>query len=189
MDGADGTGRLISAKVIWGPFSALGVGVGALTFVFDQATKFWVLSALNLHEAGSIAVTSFFSLSMAWNEGISYSLFATHRQGVLIALSLVICAVLWRWMAKAERPLSAVALGMIIGGALGNALDRAFHGAVADFLHFYWGAWSWYIFNVADVAIVAGVALLIYESFTSGPARERAAAPDNPARARDGRRI
>jgi signal peptidase II len=149
-----------------GPLSALGMTLALLVFMFDQLTKFWVLSIVRLHEIGSITLTPFFKLTMAWNEGISYSLFATHRQGLLVALSLAITLVLVVWLAKAQRVLLAAALGMVIGGALGNALDRVLHGAVADFLHFHWLDWHWYIFNIADVAIVAGVALLLYDSFT-----------------------
>jgi signal peptidase II len=67
-------------------------------------------------------------------------------------------------LCRTPRPLTAAALGLVIGGALANALDRAIHGAVADFFHLHWGNWSWYVFNLADVAIVAGVALLLYES-------------------------
>ena len=110
---------------------------------------------------------------MAWNEGVSYSLFATHRQGWLIALSLCLVALLWAWVVKTTNRLQAAALGLIIGGALGNVFDRAWHGAVADFMHFHWGNWSWYIFNFADVGIVAGVALLLYVSFTEGRASKR----------------
>ena len=70
---------------------------------------------------------------------------------------------LWVWSARTDRPVTATALGLVIGGALANALDRALYGAVADFFHFHVGDFSWYIFNLADVAIVAGAALLFYE--------------------------
>jgi signal peptidase II len=80
---------------------------------------------------------------------------------------------LWTWVVKATHRLQAMALGLIIGGALGNVVDRVWHGAVMDFLHFHWGNWSWYIFNFADVGIVAGVALLLYDSFTEARANQR----------------
>jgi signal peptidase II len=70
------------------------------------------------------------------------------------------------WLAKAEKPIAAASYGLLIGGALGNALDRVLHGAVADFVHLHWGTFSWYIFNVADIAIVAGVAVLLYGALT-----------------------
>jgi signal peptidase II len=156
----------------WGPLSALGFALAALAFAVDQASKWWILSVIKLHDVGQIVLAPFFSLTMAWNEGISYSLFATQSQWALVLLSLVLCGLLIVWLAKAARPLQAACFGLIIGGALGNALDRLMHGAVVDFLHFHWGNWSWYIFNVADVAIVAGVALLLYDSLTDRDAKE-----------------
>ena len=99
-----------------------------------------------------------------WNKGVSYGLFSGHQQGFLIAMALVISVLLWVWASRSENRLGAWAFGLIIGGALSNALDRAVHGAVADFFHFHLGRFSWYVFNIADVAIVAGVALLLYES-------------------------
>ena len=85
-------------------------------------------------------------------------------QGFLVALSLAITVMLVMWLAKADKALSAASYGLLIGGALGNALDRLLHGAVADFVHLHWGTWNWYIFNVADIAIVAGVAVLLYDA-------------------------
>jgi signal peptidase II len=80
---------------------------------------------------------------------------------------VIVSIVLWVWSARTFRPMTAAALGLVIGGALANALDRALYGAVADFFHFYVGSFSWYVFNLADVAIVAGAALLFYESFAA----------------------
>jgi signal peptidase II len=85
-------------------------------------------------------------------------------QGLLIAVSIAVSAGLWIWIGRTLRPVTAAALGLILGGALGNALDRAVHGAVADFFYFHIGRFDWYVFNIADVAIVAGVAALLYES-------------------------
>ncbi len=160
-------------SLLWGPYSTTAAVWAAIMFLFDQATKWFLVAIVDLDDARTWPITSFFSLTMAWNEGISYSLFASYRQGFLIALSLVICSLLWSWVVKAESRLVAMALGLIIGGALGNVFDRFWHGAVADFMHFHWGNWHWYIFNMADVAIVAGVGLLIYDSFTSGRAKVR----------------
>ena len=84
---------------------------------------------------------------------------------VLIAIAVVVCIGLWLWLARTSRPLTAASLGLVIGGALANALDRAIHTAVADFFHLHAFGYSWYIFNIADVAIVVGVALLLYESW------------------------
>ncbi len=150
---------------LWGPLAPLGLTLAVLVFASDQLHKWWMLHVFDIASRQPVALTPFFELVLVWNQGISYGLFKSHAQGVLIAMSAVICGVLWVWLARAHRPLAAAALGLVIGGALGNALDRFVYGAVADFFHLHWNGWSWYVFNVADVAIVAGVALLLYESF------------------------
>jgi signal peptidase II len=142
----------------------LGLLIAVLVFALDQLTKYWILKVINLDEREPIPLTRFMDFAMAWNKGVSYGLFATHGQEILIALSLAITVMLVWWLRKATRPLQAASFGMLIGGALGNALDRVLHGAVADFVHLHWGTFSWYIFNVADIAIVAGVVLLLYEA-------------------------
>ncbi len=147
-----------------GPLTRLGLLIAALVFAFDQLSKFWILRIVNLDEREPIQITPFLDLAMAWNKGVSYGLLSTHMQGFLVALSLAITVMLVMWLAKADKALSAASYGMLIGGALGNALDRVLHGAVADFVHLHWGTWSWYIFNVADIAIVAGVAVLLYDA-------------------------
>jgi signal peptidase II len=155
-----------SLPFLWGIFSRIALLCAMAAFLIDQATKWFLVALVDLDDAGTWYVTPFFSLTMAWNEGISYSLFAGYKQGFLIALSLGVTAMLWTWTATAETTLKAAALGLIIGGALGNVFDRAWHGAVADFLDFHIGGWNWYIFNFADVFITVGVAALVYESFT-----------------------
>jgi signal peptidase II len=149
-----------------GPLTRLGLLVAALVFAFDQLSKWWVLKIINLDEREPMQITPFLDLAMAWNKGVSYGLLSTHMQGLLVALSLVITVMLVLWLAKAEKPIAAAGYGLLIGGALGNALDRVLHGAVADFVHLHWGTFSWYIFNVADIAIVAGVAVLLYDALT-----------------------
>ncbi len=146
----------------------LGLLIATLVFVADQLTKFYILRIVNLDEREPIQVTPFMDLAMAWNKGVSYGLLSTHMQGLLVALSLAISIMLVFWLAKATKPLAAASFGMLIGGALGNALDRLLHGAVADFVLLHWGTWNWYIFNVADIAIVAGVALLLYDAAFEG---------------------
>lgn len=152
-----------------GPLTRLGLLIAALVFAFDQLSKWWVLKVVNLDEREPIQITPFLDLAMAWNKGVSYGLLSTHMQGVLVALSLAITVMLVLWLAKAEKPFVAASYGLLIGGALGNALDRLLHGAVADFVHLHWGTWSWYIFNVADIAIVAGVAVLLYDAVLGRP--------------------
>ena len=150
-----------------GPLSRLGFLIAILVFAADQLSKCWILKIINLDEREPIQLTPFMDLAMAWNRGVSYGLLATHAQSLLVGLSLFITGMLVVWLAKATKPLTAASFGLLIGGALGNALDRVLHGAVADFVHLHWGTWSWYIFNVADIAIVAGVAVLLYDAFLS----------------------
>lgn len=147
----------------WGPRSAFGIGIAAATFVLDQASKWYVLRVLDLDNQPPMTLAPFLDLLMAWNKGVSYSLFTTDAQLLLVGLSLAISVLLVAWLAKAHGRLQAFGFGLLLGGALGNALDRLLHGAVADFVHLHWGTFSWYVFNVADIAIVAGVVLLIYD--------------------------
>ena len=149
---------------LWGPLAPLGLALAALIFGLDQTHKWWMLHVYGIEARQPVAVTGFFDLVLTWNRGISYGLLKTDLQGVLAAVSLALSAMLWVWLARSRGALNAAALAMVLGGALSNALDRAVYGAVADFFHFHWGSFSWYIFNLADVAIVAGVALLLYES-------------------------
>ncbi|MGE0240859.1 MAG: signal peptidase II [Parvibaculaceae bacterium] len=155
---------------LWGRLSGLGLVFAALSFAVDQAFKWWMLHVVDIEARQPIALLPFFDIVLAWNRGISYGWLADGSwtsQGLLIALALAISAGLWVWLAQASRPVAAAAVGLILGGALANAFDRAAYGAVADFFSFHMGSFDWYIFNLADVAIVAGVALLVYESLTS----------------------
>jgi signal peptidase II len=149
---------------LWGPLAPLGLVLAVLVFGVDQAHKWWMLHVFDINARQPVAITSFMEMILVWNQGVSYGLLKSNTQGLLIGLSLLISCVLWVWLCRSRRPLAAAALGLVIGGALGNALDRYLHGAVADFFHLHWGSLSWYVFNVADMAIVAGVGLLLYES-------------------------
>ena len=149
---------------LWGPLAPLGLALAALVFGLDQTHKWWMLHVYGIESRQPVAVTPFFDLVLTWNRGISYGLLKTDLQGVLIAVSLAVSAMLWVWLNRSRGALSAAALAIVLGGALSNVLDRAVYGAVADFFHFHWGTFSWYVFNLADVAVVAGVALLLYES-------------------------
>jgi signal peptidase II len=150
---------------LWSPLSPLGLAIAALVFGLDQSIKWYLLKVVDMPTRQQIPITPFFDLVMAWNQGVSYGMFSTHTQGFLVGTSLIISLVLWLWLCRAESSSTVIALGLILGGALANALDRVVHGAVADFFMLHWREWNWYIFNPADVAIVAGVALLLYESF------------------------
>ena len=153
---------------LWGPLSSLGLGLAVIAFALDQLHKWWMLGPYAIEHKGRVVVAPFLDLVMAWNRGISYGWFAQDTSTgriVLVVLAVMITLVLWVWLSRITRPLTAAAIGLVIGGALANALDRLVHGAVADFFLLHAFGYSWYVFNVADVAIVAGVGLLMYESW------------------------
>lgn len=154
-------------KYLWGPVTAFGLATAAVACILDQALKVWLLRVFDLGSRGRISVAPFTDLVLTWNTGISYGWFQQEGpfgQWALLALKAVAVALLWIWLARAGSRLSALALGLIIGGAIGNAIDRLAYGAVADFVLLHGWGFYWYVFNLADVAIVAGVAVLLYES-------------------------
>lgn len=122
-----------------------------------------------------IRVTDFFDYVLVWNTGISYGLFDGLPVWVLGLVMLAAIAALSVWWVRADSALVRLGLALCIGGALSNAIDRLLYGAVADFFHLHWGTWSFYIFNIADVAITAGVILLIADLFGLGRPRKSAA--------------
>jgi len=162
---------------VWGPLTALGLAVAVLTCLADQASKLWLLFDFDLANRARVALTPFLDFALTWNTGISYGLLPQQGPtGQLALLGFKIAAVifLWVWLARAPSRLTAAALGLIIGGAIGNAIDRLHWPGVMDFalFHIETATWSfnWYVFNLADVAIVAGVAGLLYESLWRGGA-------------------
>lgn len=152
-----------------GPLTGLGSGIAAAVLLADQATKLLVLTKVDFGESGLVRVTPFMDLVQTWNTGVSYGLFPQGADGwwILGGLKLVAAIAFFIWLARVWRPLEAVALGLLIGGALGNAIDRAAYGAVFDFVSLHAFGYRWYIFNVADIAIVVGVMLLLYDSVFS----------------------
>ncbi len=138
-------------------------------FFLDQLTKYWVVEGLGMMHRPPIVVTEFFSLVMVWNHGVSFGMFSNPDSMLsaylLVGLALVISGLLLRAARQATLRLEVVAYGMIIGGAMGNALDRVRFGAVADFLYFHLGQWGYPAFNVADSAICIGVGLLLLTMF------------------------
>lgn len=143
----------------------VGFAVAALVLVFDQLTKWWIVGRV-MDPPRAIEVTPFFNLVMVWNRGITFGLFGDAHWGrwAFAALALAIVVVLITWLVRADRRWVAAALGLIIGGAIGNVIDRIRWGAVADFLDFHVAGWHWPAFNVADSAIVVGVGLLLLEA-------------------------
>jgi signal peptidase II len=166
---------------LYGPLTPLGLIAAFVTMLADQASKLWLVYVFELGRRGRVAIGPYVDLVLSWNTGISYGLFrdqGVFGQNVLFAVKIMAVVLLWLWLARASSRLSAVALGLIIGGAVGNAIDRVLHGAVADFVlvHVTTATWrfDWYVFNLADAAIVAGVIGLLYDSLT---ARDAAKAP------------
>lgn len=148
----------------------LGAIAGALTLLADQASKGLLLFGLDLPLREPVAVGPFLNLIVVWNRGISYGLFQQHSdlgRWLLVVLSLAATFAIAYWLSRTDKRLLAVALGLIGGGAVGNAVDRLAYGAVFDFAQLHLGPHSWYVFNVADVAIVAGVIGLLYDSLPS----------------------
>jgi signal peptidase II len=171
----------MAASYLYGPLTRLGVVVAIVVALADQALKLWLVFVFDLGRRGSVALGPYVDLVLSWNTGISYGLFRQQGalgQWVLLAVKVIAVALLWVWLARAHSRLSAVALGLIIGGAVGNAIDRLTYGAVADFvlLHVSTATWrfDWYVFNLADVAIVAGVIGLLADSLAT---RDAAKAP------------
>jgi len=154
-----------------GPFTRLGLAVAVATAALDQASKLWLLYVFDLPARVPVRITSFLDLVLVWNKGISYGLLQQQGplgQWLLLAFKAVAVALLWVWLARTESRLTAAALGLIVGGAVGNAIDPLLHPGVADFVLFHITTatihFDWYVFNLADSAIVAGVAGLLYES-------------------------
>jgi signal peptidase II len=166
---------------LFGKLTRFGVVVALATAATDQAVKLWLLFVFDLGARGAVHLGPFIDLVLVWNTGISYGLFpqvGPLGQWALLGVKAVAVVLLWVWLAHATSRLTALALGLIIGGAIGNAIDRAAYGAVADFVLFHidTAGWTfrWYVFNLADVGIVAGVIGLLYESLL---ARDAAKAP------------
>lgn len=156
---------------LYGPLTRFGLIVAVLSLVADQASKFWVLHGLDLGNRGRVVVTPFMDFVLTWNRGISYGWLQQDTiAGMWLLLAFKIAAVvaLWVWLARVDTRWSGLGIGLIIGGAIGNAIDRLVHGAVVDFVLLHLdtvnGRFNWYVFNIADVAIVAGVVALLYES-------------------------
>jgi len=148
--------------------SRLGLAAALVTLVLDQATKLWLLFGLDLPLREPVRLAPFLDLIVVWNRGISYGLFQQNSElgrWALIVISILASIALSFWIRRTKAKLLAASLGLIVGGAIGNVIDRLAYGAVFDFIQFHIGSWSWYVFNVADAAIVAGVVGLLYDSF------------------------
>ena len=146
--------------------TTVGLVTAAIVLAADQTSKWWVREVLHLPQIGSLRVLPVLNLTMVWNHGVTFGLlnsFGPWSASLLVVGALAIVAALGFWLRRAERRVVAVALGAIAGGAIGNVIDRLRFGAVVDFIHAHAFGFSWYVFNVADAAIVCGVAALILD--------------------------
>ena len=149
----------------------LGLPVAAAILVADQASKWWILDVARLPEVGRIPLLEAgpfaLDLTMVWNRGVTFGLLSGEGSWHHLALALLaaaIAAFLLRWMARAENRLTALALVAVVGGAIGNVIDRVRFGAVVDFVDASAWDWHWYVFNIADAAIVCGVIALVADA-------------------------
>lgn len=143
--------------------SVVWLWVSAIVIVLDQATKFVIEQQFDLYQ--SLPVTSFFNLTLAYNTGAAFSMFAHHsgwQRWMLMAIALAASAFLLQWLRQLDRTekWQSLAISLILGGAIGNLIDRAIYGHVIDFLDFYWHQYHYPAFNLADSAITVGAIML-----------------------------
>ena len=156
----------------------LGLVAALVVLAADQASKWWILDVVQLPAVSQIVLLPVLNLTMVWNRGVTFGLltnFGHWSYLLLAAIALAVVAGLVVWLRRAESRLVATALGVIVGGALSNIIDRLRFGAVVDFIHAHLGAWSWYVFNLADAAIVCGVVVLVLDSLLPQTRRARSA--------------
>lgn len=148
----------------------LGLALAALTVALDRASKVWALDAL-FDPPNRIVVAPVLNLVPVWNRGVSFGLFSNDSAWgpwLLGGFALVVAVALVIWLMRAETSVLGAGLGMVIGGAVGNAVDRALYGAVVDFIDTHWGDLHWPAFNIADAAITVGVGLLLLDALGVG---------------------
>jgi len=145
----------------------LGLVAALVVLAADQASKWWILNIIRLPDTGQFVLLPVLNLTFVRNYGVTFGLltgFGEWSYLLLAAVALAVVAALGIWLRRAESHLVATALGAIVGGALSNVIDRLRFGYVVDFIHAHVGGWSWYVFNLADAAIVCGVAALVLDS-------------------------
>jgi lipoprotein signal peptidase len=145
----------------------LGIAAALVVMAADQASKWWILHVIDLRAVGKLVLLPVLNFTWVENPGVTFGLltgFGHWSYLMLTAVALAVVAALGMWLRHAETRLVAIALGAIVGGALSNVIDRLRFGYVVDFIHAHIGDWSWYVFNLADAAIVCGVAALVLDS-------------------------
>jgi signal peptidase II len=154
----------------------LALGLAVVVLVLDQASK-WAILTQVMQPPQVVEITGFFNLVLTYNTGVSFGLFggaaAAWKPWALSGLALAVSAGLLYWLARQPERLLALAVGSIVGGALGNALDRLRQPGVVDFLDFHLAGWHWPAFNLADSAIFLGVAILIFDGLFRGRDRSK----------------
>lgn len=148
--------------------AAKGYLVAAAIFVVDQLVKLWIIAGIGLQAKGSINLLPILSLTWVENRGVSMGLLqadGAKERWILTAVTALIAAGVAWWMRKETNRIDILALALVLGGALGNIVDRVRFGYVVDFVHVHVGEWSFYVFNVADAAITIGVAILLLRAF------------------------
>lgn len=153
---------------------AVAAATAVAVLVADQLSKAYLIDLLDRAPGGWIEITGFFNLVMVWNRGVSFGMFGGDGlpPWIWVLLSLAIVIVLLLWIRRLDRRWTALALGGIVGGAVGNVIDRLRFGAVADFFDLHLAGWHWPAFNVADAGIVVGVGMLLLDGLFSQEAKE-----------------
>ncbi|WBX85688.1 signal peptidase II [Sphingosinicella microcystinivorans] len=148
--------------------AARGYLLAAAIFVVDQLVKLWIIAGVGLQAKGSINLLPVLSLTWVENRGVSMGLLqadGAKERWILTGVTALIAAGVAWWMRKETNRIDILALALVLGGALGNIVDRVRFGYVVDFVHVHVGTWSFYVFNVADAAITIGVAILLLRAF------------------------
>jgi len=147
----------------------LGLVIAAVVLFLDRISKWYLISVYDMPYRGEVDVIPVFRLVMWWNRGISFGLFGAGTEVMrwaFVVLFSFICVVLVFWLMRASRRITFIGLGLVLGGAIGNISDRIIYGAVADFFYFHVGDWYFPAFNVADIGISLGAALLLLDAVT-----------------------
>ena len=164
-------------------YMRLGLIMGLIVLAADQGSKYWILYVLDLPDLRQVVLLPVLNLTMVWNQGVTFGFLQglgqwTHL--ILASVALIVVGLLGFWLRQAANAFTACAIGVIAGGAVGNVIDRIRYGAVVDFIHTHVGDWNWYVFNVADAAIVCGVIGLIVENWINRGSKE----PERPLKYR-----
>jgi len=146
-----------------------GLIIAAIVLFLDRLSKWWLISVFHMPEKQVVEVLPVFNLVMWWNRGVSFGILDSDgelQRWLFVGLFSIICLLLVRWMTKTDRLFTLTGLGLVLGGAIGNISDRVIYGAVADFFYFHIGDWYFPAFNVADMGISVGAAVLLYDAVT-----------------------